>query len=1215
MISKISGAAAPFRLTVTSLALLLCVLCGVSGAQESRGQITGIVTDNTGAAIPGAQVTAIDLSTNTSTNAISTSEGGYTIPYLSPGLYSVSVEAANFKRLVRERVEVRVGDRVSLDLSLELGGVQETVTVSGEGTPLLNAASATAGQVIDRKRIADLPLADGNPLTLVRLAPGSVLTGTAFSSGSALSNSGPSSFRVAGGPNGSNTFTLDGSPNTADPNGEGLRVGLQPPTDAVQEFKVVTSSFDAQQGHTAGGSVDLSIRSGQNRVFGTLYEFVRNDVLAANNFFRNRNPVALDENGKSKRETRRYNRYGGTVGGPVFIPKFGEGGPAFYDGRDKTFFFVSYEKIRPITPNFETLTVPTAQMRAGDFSYLPAGQFVYDPASARQVGARVVRTPVSCNGRVNVICPERISPIARQYLTYLPPQNLPGTEGNYSGNGPGDNTYYVFLTRVDHTFNDRHKVFARYSESDRTEIDENSAGTNNGVRVNGRFGTRANRGGVFDYVWTMTPTTIFNFRAGYTRFIQDRFARSDFDLPGGLPFPDATRALFTGGSLPQFNIGSGLISNPTEPTGFFTANRTPSVQPTLTKVAGNHTMRFGYDFRAYQENRAEQVFKAGIYNFDNSFTRVNDQNISVPTETNRAQSMAAFLLGVVSGGSLPVNVARANQMRYHGVFFQDDWKVSRRLTLNLGLRYEYEEATTERFNRNTRGYDLITSNPVETAARAAYATAYAANPNISPIAPSAFQVRGGLLFADENNRGFYRPDKNNLQPRLGFAYQLNEKTVVRAGFAIYTLPAILDGINLPGFTASTPIDATPNLGLSFTATLANPFPSGLIQPIGSSRGLASQVGLGLGTVIANERKNGQIQRYQLNLQRELPGRVLVEASYVGSRGYDLPALFDLNPIPRQYLSTSPLRDQAAINYLNENVPNPFRNIEAFRGTNFFTNTTLQRQQLLRPFPQFTSFLTEVYDGSSSYDSAQLSVERRFAQGYTLLGSYTYSKFLEKLTRLNPTDEDYENRLSEADAPHRVTASGIYELPFGRGRRFGGSWGRTADALIGGFQIQGIYIYQTGTPLTLGNSYFNGDLRDLDLQVNSSRIGAIGTSNVSDNVFGTNINDTGFYTLPNGTIVPFNDSRLELAQNIRTLPSRSGNLRNQAINQFDFSVLKNFAFTENVRLQLRGEIINAFNKAQFFGPNLDPRTNTFGRVTNTDVNVLPRELQLGIKLIF
>ncbi|MDQ3652123.1 MAG: TonB-dependent receptor, partial [Acidobacteriota bacterium] len=785
--------------------------------------ITGLVTDPSGAALPGANITVTSMATNTPTSTTSNEEGNYTVPFLQPGQYTVTAEASGFKRLMQQNVEVRVGDRVSLDLQLEAGGVEETITVTGETTPLLNTASATAGQVIDRRRVSELPLADGNPVTLVRLAPGVALTGTAFSSGSALSNSGPSSFRVNGAPAGSNEFSLDGSPNTADPSGEGLRIGLQPPTDAVQEFKVVTASFDASQGHTTGGSVDFAIRSGQNRVFGTLYEFVRNDALAANGFFLNRSPFELDENGKSKRESRRYNRYGGTVGGPIVLPRFGEGGPAVYNGRDKSFFFVSYEGIRTVTPSFETLTLPTAQQRLGDFSNLPAGQFVYDPATARQTGARIVRTPIQCNGRVNVICPERISPIARSYLSLLPPTNLPGTEGNFSGNGRPFNTYYVFVTRVDHSFNDRHKVFVRYSESDRAEIDENSLGINNGVRANGRFGTRANRGGVIDYVWTVTPTTIFNLRAGYTRFIQDRFALADFDTSAGaLGFPPSTTAFFVGGSLPQLNISG--FSAPSEPTGFFTANRTPSVQPTLTKVAGNHTLRFGYDFRVYQENRIEQEFKTGIYNFNNEFTRVNDQNPSIPADVNRAQSLAAFLLGQPTGGSLPRNIARASQSLYHGIFFQDDWKATRNLTLNLGLRYEYDEPTTERYNRNTRGFDFTTPSPVEAAARAAYAAAYATNPSISPITPDNFRVRGGLLFVDENNRGFFDGDKNNFQPRLGFAYKLDDKTVLRGGFAIYTLPAILDGINAPTFAASTPFIATANTGLSFIGSLADPFP-------------------------------------------------------------------------------------------------------------------------------------------------------------------------------------------------------------------------------------------------------------------------------------------------------------------------------------------------------------------------------------------------------
>ncbi len=1182
-------------------ALFALLLAAVTlSAQDTRGSINGTVTDDSGAAVPNAKVVVTNTATNVSVEAETSASGTYNVLYLLPGPYRVTVEVTGFKKLVREGLEVRVQERLTLDLRLSVGNVQESVSITAEA-PLLEVSTATTGQVIDRRRIAELPLSEGNPMTLVQLAPGIVITG-GFTSNSALSNSGPSNFEVNGSPGG-NEFTLDGAPNTADRQGQGAaRVGVQPPTDAVEEFKVVTASFDAQQGRTAGGSVDVAVRSGTNELHGSLYEFVRNDVLAANTFFFNREG--------RERQPRRYNRFGGTVGGPVFLPKI-------YKGRDRTFFFTSYERIRPITPSLETLTVPTEAFRSGDFSSLlnrPSPLVVYDPATARVDGARVVRDPIQCNGRMNVICPDRINRIARNYLSFLPlpNTNLASTTNNFVGNGPGDNQYYVFLTRVDHTLNERNRLFFRYSQSMRSEDDENSAGTNNGVRINGRNGTRGNRGGVFDYVYVPSPNTVFNFRTSLARFKQDRFAMADRDVRlADLGFAPGALALFTANTLPQINISN--YSSPVEPTGFLITTPTWALQPTLTKIWGGHSVRFGYDFRVYQENRRDQTFQAGQYNFDNQWTRLNDLNPSLPIEQVQAQAMAALLLGQPSGGNFPLLADRAATAKYHSFFFQDDWKVTPRLTLNLGLRYELDLGTTERFNRIIRDLDTAVTSPAEAAVRANYARAPI--PEVSDL-----RLRGGLLFADENNRGF-RADRNNFQPRIGVAYQLNGRTAIRAGWGIFMVPFFMDALNQNGFSRNTPLVASDDRGLTFRTSLTNPFPQGLIAE--TNRGIDSLLGQGLGAIVPVDRKNGLVQRWEVSVQRELPGRWLVEAAYIGNRGYDLTTAVDGNPIFRQYQSASPVRDQTLINFLDTPVTNPFRGVSQFQGTNLFTATVINKSQLLRPYPHLGGFNIERYDAASSYHAGQMRIEKRFSKGYTVMATYAYSKYLEEMSLLNATDERYEKRLAAADAPHRLALSGIYELPWGRGRAFGGSWSGWKQALLGGFQLQGIYQFQSGRPLTLGNVYFNGNMSDLQMAIKSSTIGALGTTNILDNTFQTNIQTTGFYfqddtVKTNGQLdytKQRNDTRIQLAQNLRTLPTRYSNLRDDDISLLDLSLIKNFAFTDRVYLQFRVEAINALNKALFNGPNINPRDTNFGRVTNTDLPALPREFQLGLRLVF
>jgi hypothetical protein len=1171
-------------------------------AQDPRGTISGTVTDPSGAPVAAARVTAVNTLTNVAYQGSTTGEGVYTIPLLPQGVYTVTVELQGFKRASRQNVEVRISERITLDIQLELGTMQETVNVSAE-PPLLELGTATSGQIVDRRRITELPLGEGNPMTLIQLAPGIVVTG-GYTSNSALSNSGPSNFEVNGSPGG-NEYTLDGTPNTADRQTQGAaRVGLQPPTDAVEEFKVVTASFDAQQGRTAGGSIDVAVRAGTNRVQGTLYEFVRNDKLAANSFFNNRQGIP--------RQTRRYNRFGGTVGGPVVLPKV-------YNGRDRTFFFTSIERIRPLTPELETLTVPDEAFRRGDFSALlnrPTPLYVYDPFTARVEGPRVVRQPVQCNGRLNVICPDRISQIAKNYLSFLPMPNVAtaATTNNFVGRGVNDNTYDVLLVRIDHAVNEKNRFFGRFSQSWRTEIDEQTAGVNNGVRINGRLGHRGNRGGVFDYVYTPSATTIINLRAGFTRFKQDRFALADFDYDvRKMGFSEAALRLFTANTLPQISISN--YSSPVEPTGYKITTPLWSLQPTVTKIAGSHSIRAGYDFRVYQENRRDQTYQAGQYNFGNDFTRQNDLNPSLPIEQIQAQAMASFLLGLPTGGNFPLLADRAATAKYHGAFVQDDWRVSRRLTVNLGFRYEVDLGTTERYDRRIHDFDMNVVNPTEAAVKANYSL----NP-IPEIPVDQFRLRGGLVFAGPGKRGF-RADKNNFQPRLGAAFQIDSRTALRAGWGMFMVPFVMDALNQNGFSRNTPLIASPDRGLTFLATLENPFPNGYVPEI--QRDLRSLLGQNPGTIVPENRRNGLVQRWQVSLQRELPGRWLVEGAYIGNRGSELTTVVDGNPIPRQYQSTSPVRDQALINFLDTPVTNPFRGVAGYEGTNLYTATVIARSQLLRPYPHFTGLSIERYDGASSYHAFQARAEKRFSQGYTLMGTYAWSKYLEEMTLLNPTDSKYEKRLNDADSPHRMALSGIYEVPFGRGRLFGSSWSGWKQTLLGGFQLQGILQYQAGRPLTLGNIYFNGNLSDLKPVIKSSTIGVIGSSNIEDNVFLTNIQNTGFYfqddAVRTGGQLDYtkqrNDTRINLSQNIRTLPSRVPNFRDQAITLLDLSVIKNFDFGERVKLQFRAEAINALNKAHFSGPVLNPRDANFGRVTSTTSPTLPREFQLGLRLVY
>ncbi len=1185
---------------------VLTIACGaaITLAQEFRGSITGRVTDNSGAAVANATVTVTNMATNVSSATTTNESGDYTALYLIPGSYAITVEAAGFKKATRQKIEIRVGDKLRIDLQLEVGNVSDTVNITSDA-PLLDTNTASAGQVIDRRRISELPLSDGNPFVLTRLAPGIAYTGDLLFSRQ-FDNGGTSSIVADGAPLG-NEFTLDGAPNQA----SGRRVAFVPPADAVQEFKVETASFDAQQSHTAGATINVTLRSGTNQFHGAAYEFVRNDVLSANNFFNNLNaPLGRDENGKAKRDVTRYNRYGGTFGGPVVLPRFGEGGKPLWIGRDRSFFFFTYEGLKDVFQEPGFFTVPTPAMRQGDFSALLASNItIYDPATARREGARVVRDPIRCKGALNVICPDRISPIALNYLKYYPLPNVavsnPLGTNNYFSSNPRSDTFHSESYRFDQNVSEKQRFFVRYTHNFRRESRGNWTGEVNGIRPTGNFLFRINNGGVFDHVYNFGPTTILNTRVGFSRFVEknERQHQGRFN-PSSLGFSSQTAAFFGDASyFPRFEIGG--LSALGDTLGDTTTFNIYSAQPTLTKIAGAHSLRMGYDFRAYRENNIPSAHAAGRYDFGNNFTRQTDTSPGVAG----GQQFASFLLGIPTGGLIDRNTSRSNQTIYQGFFFHDDWKATRKLTLNLGVRWEIENATTERFNRNIIGFDPTVASPIEAAAKAAYALS-----PIPQVAPANFNVKGGLLFADDDNRGFWDTDKNNIQPRAGLAYQLTEKTVLRGGVGVFTAPAIIYGVNAPGFSQSTLILPSADTGLTFQATLSNPFPFGVATPPGASLGLSTFLGRDI-AFIPRDLQNPQTMRWEFSAQRELPGNWVVEASYVGNKGYDLintdpGAINFVNAIPRQYLSTSLTRDQAVINFLADQVANPFRGLIPGQNLN---NPTVSRGQLLRPFPEFTDIGSVRNDGRSVYHSGQFRAEKRFSKGYSLLAAYTWSKYIEEVFLLNVTDADLERRVSRDDIPHRVVVSGIWEFPFGKGRKWGNSWNGAVDGVLGGWQLNAIFQWQSGRPLDLRdrNVYYNGDPSKLRAEISSAN--ADPSRKVFD-VSGFYFHDAAVQT--NGVDDPAKqraDQRISLANNIRYFPSRLPGFRGQNLNLWDISVMKKIRIVEGLDFELRGEFLNAFNHVQFNDPETNPTNANFGRVTS-QAN-LPRNVQIGLKLIF
>jgi hypothetical protein len=1150
---------------------LVAALAAPAFSQDPRGAINGRITDESGGRMPGVTVTAKNVETNVTSTTNTNGDGDYSILYLTPGTYSVTAELSGFKKLVRDGIDVRIGDRLNVDLKLDVGRMEETVSVTAEA-PLLETRSASVGQVINEKQISMMPLSDGNPFVLSRLVPGVAYTGDLKFS-RPFDNGGTSSIN-ADGSSGGNEFSLDGSPNMAN----GRRVAFVPPAGAVQEFKVSTASFDAAEGHTAGAMVNVTLKSGTNRVKGEVYEYLRRDSLSSTDFF-------VKKAGAAKPKVT-YDRPGFSLGGPVMVP-------GLYDGHNKTFAFGAVEWLYDEFPEPGPRTVPSLAMRNGDFSELLAQNIqIYDPATAQRVGARVVRTPFPGN----IIPTNRLSPTALQLLKYYPEPNQPGTLGtnNYFSTNPRSDTFYSISTRVDHRLTDKQQMFVRYTRNNRRESRNAYFGEVNGIVPTGNFLYRVNDGVTADHVYTMNSRSTLDVRVGWQRF-QEPNVRQHEGLvdPASLGFTPAVSALFGGARyFPLIDItGFSTIGDNLAAT---TTHSIYSFQPTYTRLAGSHSLRAGYDWRMYKEFSVNPNRAGGEYQFRSNFTRPQDNSAD-----QFGQAFAGFLLGLPNGGSIDRNADRLNYTMFNGVYVQDDWKVSSRLSLNLGLRYELEGATTESQNRNVRGFDPNAEIAIAAAAKAAYA----AGP-IPELPLSAFNPRGGLLFASDSNPGFWNADKNNVQPRLGFAYQLNQKTVMRGGVGVYAIPFIISGVLQPGFSQNTSLVASDDLGVTFRATLANPYPAGVLTPAGASQGPNTFLGQTAGRFAPLDFRNGQNARYIISVQRELPGQWLLDLGFAGSRGYDLTTDLDLNPIPAQYLSTSRVRDQVTMDFLNQNVTNPFQGLIPGQGI----NGSITRGQLLKPYPQFTGVTSNASDGTTRYKSGQVKIERRFTKGYMLLAGYTWSKFTERVTKLNATDTEYEERPSSSDVPHRLSISGILELPFGQGRHWLTGASRLADSLIGGWSVQAIGQLQSGRPIDFGNLYYNGDPTGLKVHY---------SSNTDVPVFDT----SGFYfhdaTVQTNGVDDLtkqrNDTRIQLGSNIRYFPSRIDGIRGPALKTWDISLVKQVRLTGNVRAQFNIEFLNAFNQTYFNDADTNPRNTTFGKVTSQ--NNLPRDIQLAAKIVF
>jgi outer membrane receptor protein involved in Fe transport len=1165
---------------ILSAALLAALAMAASAMGQSfYGSIVGNVTDSTAASVSGATVTLINNGTNERKTAQTSADGSYQFLNLNPGSYRLETEMQGFKREGRNNLELEVGAALRIDVTLQVGDATQTVEVSA-AAPLIQTENATLSQVVAGRTVQEMPLNGRNVLNLVALVPGVVPQGSAMGNLTGKNIFSAGNFQIGGGAANQGATYLDGASVNVN---YGNLTTLVPTQDAISEFRVQTSNNTAEFGRYAGGVINLSSKSGTNEIHATAYEYFRNRVLNAGNFFSNAQGLG--------KPAYVQNQFGVAGGGPI--------------RKDKTFFYGTYEGYRQRAGTNLTNTVPSAAIIGGDFSgYKNAAGAVipiYDPASLCRVTATntcPTTGPVRMQFAGNIIPASRFDKVANNLRTQLfAAPNAPGVANtqqyNFLANlaTGGDNDQVNF--RVDHNLSDKQRIFGRFTRWALTNLPSDAypqtpyyaGGTNPETFVTKQI--------VAGDSYAFTPTLFGDFRAAFLRFVYDRLPKT---VPGtidpttiGFPAYMKQNALATYPSITftEYNPGTGGQR-------IYSRNNSYSLSANLTKVAGRHQIKFGSELRRVDFNFFQVNGPGGTYAFSNLFT---SQNALAAGATGN--SFASFLLGYTNTGTQLIPNFTASQLRYEGFFVNDTWQFSGKLTVNLGLRYEIPGQWTER-NDNMAVFDQTATSPLAAATGLPLKGAFVAVN--TPGAPG---------------RGLKAENYKAWQPRLGIAYRLDNKTVFRAGVGIFYLPSdstftespYQNAVNLYSNTMITTQDA------SQTAVnlLADPFPTGLVLPPGRSAGFQQALyganftaaSGGGNTVILRDSKSARTYQWNATIQRQI-GETAVEVGYSGARGVHLPnSTLQLNQLPDQYLSLG--------NALLAQVKNPFFGLIT---TGPLSTATVPLAQLLRPYPQYQNLVDGGgFVGNSTYNAMTARVERRLGGGGTLLGAYTFSKVMSDVESATPWLEsngtgaiqDFNNRsldksLSSFDSNQRLTVSYVFDLPFGRNGKFLVNTNPLVSKVISGWALNGVTTFQKGFPLNLTVTPNN-----TNSQGGGSRPNVVaGCDKFVDGGIQTRLTryfNTSCFTIP---------ANFTFGNESRTDPD----LRGPGIANYDFALSKRTSITERYTLEFRGEIFNLFNRVQFGMPNrvaTSAANSTFGQITTTAND--PRLVQLALRLKF
>jgi hypothetical protein len=1193
-------------------AVVALVLTPKAGwGQNVYGSITGVVTDTSGAAIADAKVTLTNTDTGEKRTIESDASGNYSFPNILPGRYKLEAEKTGFKKFVREPIVVQIESGLRVDIALPVGAQTETVEVTSEA-PLLQSETQSLGQVVEQRSVTELPLNGRNPLALVGLVPGVVPQGTPSAGNSSAGNpvgANPfalGDFQIGGGMAGQSQILIDGVPT----NGAYLNVVTVIPTqDAIEEFKVQTNNLGPEYGRFAGGVINLSTKSGTNAFHGSAYEFIRNKVLNANDFFANRGGV--------KRPPFTQNQFGANVGGPVL--------------KEKLFFFSSYEGFRQRKGSILTTWVPTAAERSGDFSQIGSTNTtsvlpIYDPTTSTGCsGTPPNPPPATCRTPFsgNIIPANRIDPTAQALLGYFPmPNQINNPSGNFVTSYSTGGNVDQYNERIDYALSSRQRIFGRYTQSHILSLPDDPFP--NICKDRCMEDTKAKQISLGDTI-VFSPKTILDLHLGYTRYIYLRTPTSQgIDLSKFGPNWAALAPQMTYTHIPDVCIsqtngdnhwGNGTWCTQGVGSGIGAWDDTLSFNPMVSHIMGKHNLKAGFEFRMLRNNYYQSNNPGGLFYLDARMTSANPTVGTAGSNGNSGNGFASFLLGYGDHGNATEPAKTADQNLYKAFYAGDTFQVTRKITLNLGLRVDLQGDWTERFNR------IVVFNPSET----------------SPIGAAAGlpNLKGAydLVSSSQHSSRSAFDAWNHVSPRLGVSYQFDKNTVIRTGYGIFYLPVDIRWNDAPHNlfinSFSTPWLAVASDGVTPKNVLSNPFPTaggGITPPFGRDQALINVQGNGNEAPV-NGNPAPYVQQWNFDIQRQFPGNLLFDIAYAGSKGTHLP-MHDqtLNQLQPQFLPKS----AADVTALKTQVANPFAgncpppNTAACTGPvksgGVGTNPKVMAAQLLLPFPQFDNVaMAEPDNRNSIYHSMQMKVEKRFAAGAQVLASYTVAKLIDNTNSeinwleaspvgwndANVYNLRGERSLDAFDVSQRLVLASVLDLPFGKGKKFANNLTGVANKLVSGWGIDTIITFQRGFPIIIGGC--PGLLSESGVpNVGCSRNTRTALSKQTSGSLDQRLAhwfDTSVFTHTNdysyGT-----DSRTE------------PNIRTDGMKNFDFAVFKNTKFGPDERLgaEFRAEFFNGFNHPQFSPPNSGCCGSTsFGQVTS-QYN-LPRLIQFALRITF